>query len=65
VWPEVVVIEDVLEEFFTEMAGGREVSPFNQTGVERPPEAPGLAVGLRPVRPGVTVFNSIFNSKEQ
>jgi len=59
-WPVIVVIDEVFEQFVGEAIEVVEGSALDDVFVEGPPKALDLAVGLRPVRPGVTVDDAEF-----
>jgi hypothetical protein len=57
---EAVVVDDVFEEFIGEVIEIFEGCAFDEIVVEGAPEALDLAVGLRPIGPGVAVLDTEF-----
>ena len=56
--PVVVVVDEVIEEFVGEVVEVVEGGPVDDILVQGAPEALDLAVGLRPVGPGVAVLDA-------
>ena len=56
--PEVVIVDEVLEQFVGEVIEIVEGCALDDVVIEGPPEALDLAVGLRPIGPGVAVFDA-------
>lgn len=56
--PVVVVVDQVLEQFVGEVVEIVEGGALDDVLIERAPEAFDLAVGLRPIGPGVAVFDA-------
>src|SRR5688572_20808440 len=53
VGPEFIVVEHIFENFIGELSGAVEGGALDDIVIDGAPEAFDLAVGLRPVRPGV------------